>query len=86
MRSSPAGVTRRNRLRPGLPDREPSIFAALGRGELVRPVDQLFELGDEPRADGRVASGLVGVVADDEPVAASPMLTSLTWMLSRTVL
>ena len=70
MRSSPPGVTRRNRFRPGLRgqgslDSRPRSAAV----SAVGAVDELLELRDEAGADGGVAFCLVRVEADDEPVA-----------------
>ena len=68
-RRRPAGVTRRNRFRPGFPAREPSILprsAAVSASVLSMTC---FELRDQAVPDGGVAFCLVRVVADDEPVA-----------------
>src|SRR5207247_9248020 len=69
MRSRPPGVTRRNRFSPGMVEIFPAEFRAPGCGQLVRPCDHFFELGDEFCPGCGVAGGGIGVVADDEPVA-----------------
>ena len=62
-------MTRRNRFRPGLAAREPSILPRSAPGEGVGAGDGLLQLGGEPGTDGGVAFCLVRVVADDEPVS-----------------
>ena len=68
MRSSPPGVTRRNRFRPGIVEIFPRSSARLVAVSLSDAGDQFLELGDQLGADRGVAVGGVGVVADDEPV------------------
>ena len=64
----PGGGDAQEPLQSGLAGQAALDPAALGGGEAVGAVDELFELRDELRADGGVAFGLAGVVADDEPV------------------
>ena len=52
----------------GLGGDDPAQLGALGRAQLVAAGDQLLQLGQQPLADGGVAVGLLGVVADDEPL------------------
>ena len=68
MRSSPPGVVRRKRFRPGLVEIRPRSSARLVAESRSDAGDQLAELGEQLVADGGVAVGLLGVVADDEPV------------------
>src|SRR3954466_7022653 len=68
VRSSPPGVTRRNRLSPGLVEITPRSSARFVGGEPVRAGDHRFEPVDQVGADCGVTGGGVGVVADHEPL------------------
>ena len=73
MRSSPAGVVRRNRCSPGRVEITPRSSARLSRAEPVRAGDHRLEPVDQVGADGGVAVGGVGVVADHEPLVLADL-------------
>src|SRR6266511_808059 len=64
----PAGRDAQVAVEPRLGGQYSAQLGPLGRAELVGAGDRLGELGQQPGADGGVAVGLLGVVADDEPV------------------
>jgi hypothetical protein len=64
----PTGGDAQEAVQAGLGGDDPAQFGLLGLRQRVGAGDQLLELGQQPGADGGVAVGLVGVVADDEPL------------------
>src|SRR6266508_1427558 len=68
----PAGRDAQVAVEPRLGGQYSAQLGPLGRAELVGAGDRLGELGQQPGADGGVAVGLLGVVADDEAVVAAP--------------
>src|SRR4029079_3170506 len=59
---------------PGLGLEAADEFVAAPRGPGVGACDQLLEVGDEVGADLLVALGLLGVVADHEPLGPRPVV------------
>ena len=63
-----AGSNAQVAVQPGLGGDDAAELGPLVLGGVVGAVDELLELGDETGADGGVALGAFGVVADDEPL------------------
>ena len=70
-RSSPPGMTRRNRFRPGSMEIFPRSSAPFAADSLSDPGDRFAGLGDEVLADSGITDRSVGVCTDHESVGSA---------------
>ena len=60
-------------MQPGLGGDDPAQLGPLGRRQLVGAGDRLGQRGQQPLAHRSVAVGLLGVVADNEPLVVADL-------------